>query len=42
MTFTFRVPFKMTGIKGRATTIGNGEHIINMLVFDYKSISEHP
>ena len=34
---TFRVPFKMTGIKGRDTTIGNGENVISMLVFDYKS-----
>ncbi|EKM54028.1 uncharacterized protein PHACADRAFT_257609 [Phanerochaete carnosa HHB-10118-sp] len=34
---TFRVPFKMTGIKGRDTIIGSSENVINMLVFDYKS-----
>ncbi|KAJ3554928.1 hypothetical protein NM688_g2854 [Phlebia brevispora] len=41
----YRVPFTVTGVSGRDNTIGNGQHVINMLVFDYTKaqlISVHP
>lgn len=34
--FTFRVPFGTTGIQGSATMIGNGNHLVNLLVLDYR------
>ena len=37
--FTFRVPFKAEGVAGRSTVIGTGDHVINLVVFDYRSKS---
>ncbi|KIP08274.1 hypothetical protein PHLGIDRAFT_509076 [Phlebiopsis gigantea 11061_1 CR5-6] len=36
-TFTFRVPFQVTGIKGRDLKIGNGETTVGMVVLDLRS-----
>ena len=33
----FRVPFVVTDISGRDSKIGNGQHVINMLVLDFTS-----
>ncbi|THG96118.1 hypothetical protein EW026_g5654 [Hermanssonia centrifuga] len=31
----FRVPFKIAGMRGEHSRIGNGQHVINMVILDY-------
>ena len=33
---TFRLPFRMTGVRGRSSWIGSGEVEVGMFVLDYK------
>lgn len=33
----FRVPFKIAGMRGEHSRIGNGQHVINMVILDYTS-----